>query len=203
MEDKELQALFDAKRTVEANRRRQEELTAMIAGKARRTHPLWPVWAGAAAASVAILILALPALFRTESAAPIEVAHTEIPEVILPQETTTEEVLPVYTKPIAHKKKNIAIVSAEQEDEILSQMIEEEQSLPESLPLVEQPAQEAEMPAAPVRHVMRRTSTIIACTEGCKAPAGTQEKTSIIQIDFFGGQEYADATIYSFTNKKQ
>lgn len=198
MEDKELQELFAAKRTAEANRRRQEELAAMIAGKAKRTRPLWPVWAGAAAASIAILIFALPALFRTESSMPVEIARTETPEIVLP-ETTTEETTPIYAKPTAHKAKNTSTISLPQED-VEPQAIEEEQ---QPMPTVEQPTQEEETPAAPVRRVMRRTSTLIACTEGCPAPVGIKERQSTnIQIDFSAPQEYADATLITIRRNK-
>lgn len=198
MEDKELQELFAAKRTAEANRRRQEELATMIAGKTKRTRPLWPVWAGAAAASIAILIFALPALFRTESSMPVEIARTEAPEIILP-ETTTEEATPIYAKPTAHKAKNTSTISLPQED-VEPQVIEEEQ---QPMPTVEQPTQEEETPAAPVRRVMRRTSTLIACTEGCHAPVGIKERQSTtIQIDFSAPQEYADATLITIGRNK-
>lgn len=199
MEDKELQELFAAKRTAEANRRRQEELAAMIAGKTKRTRPLWPVWAGAAAASIAILIFALPALFRTESSMPVEIARTEAPEIILPETTTTEEATPIYAKPTAHKAKNTSTISLPQED-VEPQVIEEEQ---QPMPTVEQPTQEEETPAAPVRRVMRRTSTLIACTEGCSAPVGIKERQSTnIQIDFSAPQEYADATLITIGRNK-
>ena len=62
MENKELQELFAAKRTTEANRRRQEELRRKLEASAAPAAPaksrrLWPVWAGAAAASIALLIV--------------------------------------------------------------------------------------------------------------------------------------------------
>ena len=195
MEDKELQELFEAKRTTEANRRRQEELAAMIAGKSKRSRPLWPMWAGAAAASVAILIFALPALFRTESSLPVEIARTEVPETILP-ETTTEEATPVYAKPILHKAKNSTVISAVQEN-AEPQVIEAE--LP--MPVVEKTTQEEkeETPAAPVRRVMRRTSTLIACTEGCTVPEGTSVRTDRnIEVTFFANNSNTDNLIYSF-----
>lgn len=199
MEDKELQELFAAKRTAEANRRRQDELSAMIAGKAKRTRPLWPVWAGAAAASIAILIFALPALFRTESSMPVEIARTETPEIVLPETTTTEEATPIYTIPTAHKAKNTTVISLPQED-VEPQVIEEEQ---QPMPTVEQPTQEEETHAAPVRRVMRRTSTLIACTEGCPDPVGIKERKSTnIQIDFSAPQEYADATLITIGRNK-
>ena len=104
MEDKELQELFAAKRTTEANRRRQEELTRMINAKAKRTRPLWPAWAGAVAAGIAVLLLTLPALFRTEATAPVLVAQTEVPEVTILPETTPEEVPAPSTRQKAVRK---------------------------------------------------------------------------------------------------
>ena len=198
MEDKELQELFAAKRTVEANRRRQEELTAMIAGKTNRTRPLWPVWVGAAAASIAILIIALPALFRTDNSIPIEIAQTETPEIIL-SENTTEEATPICAKPIANKTKNTAIITLPQED-VAPQVIEAEQPMP----VVEQPKQEEEeTPAAPVRRVMRRTSTLIACTEGCTLSEGTNErKDRNIEVTFFAENANTNNIIYSFEINK-
>ncbi len=81
MENKELKALFDAKRTVEANRRRQEELRRMMAASAApKSRRLWPVWALSAAASIALLLITLPLLFHSETAEPLLVA-----EAILPQ----------------------------------------------------------------------------------------------------------------------
>ena len=81
MEDKELQELFDAKRTVEANRHRQEKLRKMLAASAApKSRRLWPVWALSAAASIALLLITLPMLFRSETAEPLLVAKTiEIP----------------------------------------------------------------------------------------------------------------------------
>lgn len=83
MEDKELQALFDAKRTVEANRRRQEELRKLMAASAApKSRRLWPVWALSAAACLALILITLPMLFRSESTEPVLVAEaTEIPTI--------------------------------------------------------------------------------------------------------------------------
>ena len=74
MENKELQELFAAKRTTEANRRRQEELRRMMVvesgkRKVESSRRLWPVWAGAAAASVALPI-----------------AKVDVPAVVVPTE---------------------------------------------------------------------------------------------------------------------
>ena len=79
-------------------------------------------------------------------------------------------------------------------------------SLPE--PIIEEaPAtEETVLPmetVAPSPRVMRRQSTLIACTEGCKTPEGTDESSSRnVQINFFSNDNYADATIYSIPIKK-
>ena len=82
MEEKELQQMFEAKRTAEANRRRQAELAQLIEAQgAPKSRRMWPVWAGAAAASVALLLVTLPLLMRSEAAEPVLVAQTEVPAV--------------------------------------------------------------------------------------------------------------------------
>ena len=88
MEDKELQELFEAKRTNEANRRRQDELRRMIAvekgkRKVESSRRLWPVWFGAAAAAVLLLIIVSPMMrtVGTQRAVP-EIAQAKtIPQV--------------------------------------------------------------------------------------------------------------------------
>lgn len=61
--DTQLDELFAAKRTQQANQRRQEALRAAIAAEAgdMRKRRLWPIWTGAAAA-VALLAVATPLL---------------------------------------------------------------------------------------------------------------------------------------------
>lgn len=200
MEDKELQALFAAKRTVEANRRRQEELAAMIANKSKHTRPLWPLWAGAAAASIAILIFALPALFRTGNSMPVETAQAVVPEVtILPESTLESSPAPSARQKTARKTKRIEPIEGTETIETIDKT--------EPIETIE-PAHSIETahptePAAPVRRVMRRTSTLIACTEGCPTPIDIPKRlSSNIQIEFFNNQNFADATIYSFANNK-
>lgn len=73
MEDKELQELFAAKRTVEANRRRQEKLRQMMTTP--RSRRLWPVWTLSAAACLALLLITLPPLFRSEAEKPLLAAN--------------------------------------------------------------------------------------------------------------------------------
>ncbi len=78
MENKELQELFAAKRTSEANRRRQEELRQMMdASAAKKSRRLWPVWFGAVAAAVLLLLIALPTLFRQSESSPLMVAQVD------------------------------------------------------------------------------------------------------------------------------
>lgn len=89
MEEKELQQMFEAKRTAEANRRRQAELARLIEAQgAPKSRRMWPVWAGAAAASVALLLVTLPLLMRSEATEPVLVAQTEVPAVDAPPATS-------------------------------------------------------------------------------------------------------------------
>ena len=211
MEDKELQELFDAKRTVEANRRRQEALRQLIEARAAEEAPakvrkLWPVWTGAAAAAVALLLLTLPALFRGEEAVPTLVAEAEVPEVRVFEETSPES----QTSPARKTGKAGETMSqARPEAEVLpeatptlTEPVIEEESVIEEAPATEEVAFPMET-VAPSPRVIRRQSTLIACTEGCKTPEGTAETSSRnVQINFFPNDNYADATVYSIPIKK-
>ena len=89
MEEKELQQMIEAKRTTEANRRRQEELRRLIEAEAQpKSRRMWPVWAGAAAASVALLLVTLPLLMRSEATEPVLVAQAEVPAMDAPPATS-------------------------------------------------------------------------------------------------------------------
>ncbi len=181
MEDKELQELFAAKRTTEANRRRQEELTRMINAKAKRTRPLWPAWAGAVAAGIAVLLLTLPALFRTEATAPVLVAQTEVPEVTILPETTPEEVPAPSTRQKAVRKAET--VETIEEIEALEAIDNTEpiESI-ESTHSIETIQPTEPVPTAPRVH--RRSSTLLACTEGCTiitVPVSPQNHSTDIQ----------------------
>lgn len=181
MEDKELQQLFEAKRTVEANRRRQEELARMINAKAKRTRPLWPAWAGAVAAGIAVLLLTLPALFRTEATTPVLVAQTEVPEVTILPETTPEEVPAPSTRQKAVRKaetvetiEGIEAIEAIDNTEPLESI--------ESTHSIETIQPTEPVPTAPRVH--RRSSTLLACTEGCTiitVPDSLQKHSTDIQ----------------------
>jgi hypothetical protein len=211
MEDKELQELFDAKRTVEANRRRQAALRQLIEARASessapapaKVRRLWPVWTGAAAAAVALLLLTLPALFKSEDALPPLVAETEVPEVRVVEETGLSSTTSPSSLTSPARKVREATPQAQPEEEVLP---EATPSLPE--PIIEEaPAtEETVLPmetVAPSPRVMHRQSTLIACTEGCKTPEGTDETSSRnVQINIFSNDNYADATIYSIPIKK-
>lgn len=86
MEDKELQELFDAKRTVEANQRRQEQMAAMIGAKASpKSHRLWPLWITSAAAGIALLLITIPSLFSRQETDTMIVAQA--PDIELAEES--------------------------------------------------------------------------------------------------------------------
>lgn len=181
MEDKELQELFAAKRTTEANRRRQEELTRMINAKAKRTRPLWPAWAGAVAAGIAVLLLTLPALFRTEATAPVLVAQTEVPEVTILPETTPEEVPAPSTRQKAVRKAETIETIEEIEAIEAIDNTEPIESI-ESTHSIETIQPTEPVPTAPRVH--RRSSTLLACTEGCTiitVPDSPQNHSTDIQ----------------------
>lgn len=184
MEDKELQELFAAKRTTEANRRRQEELTRMINAKAKRTRPLWPAWAGAVAAGIAVLLLTLPALFRTEATAPVLVAQTEVPEVTILPETTPEEVPEPSTRQKAVRKaETVETIEEIEAIEAIdnTEPIESIESI-ESTHSIETIQPTEPVPTAPRVH--RRSSTLLACTEGCTiitVPDSPQNHSTDIQ----------------------
>lgn len=181
MEDKELQELFAAKRTTEANRRRQEELTRMINAKAKRTRPLWPAWAGAVAAGIAVLLLTLPALFRTEATAPVLVAQTEVPEVTILPETTPEEVPAPSTRQKAVRKAETVETIEEIEAIEAIDNTEPIESI-ESTHSIETIQPTEPVPTAPRVH--RRSSTLLACTDGCTiitVPDSPQNHSTDIQ----------------------
>ncbi|MCR5445277.1 MAG: hypothetical protein K6E96_06315 [Bacteroidales bacterium] len=209
MEDKELQELFAAKRTTEANRRRQEELRHLIeAQNARPSRPLWPVWTGAAAAAIALLLLTLPALFGHETETPSLVAEAEVPEIVdrqpsqpspagqaSPAKTTRRASTPSPSTETIEEP-----VILHQEEPVMDSPVEES---PVEAEPIEETFEETLETVAPAPRILRRQSTIIACTEGCSTPEGNDSKTSRnVQINFFNNDNYADATIYSIPIKK-
>ena len=172
-------------------------IEAQAAPKSRR---LWPVWTGAAAACIAVLLITLPALFGGESEKPTVVAEAEVPEVFILPETTPEEAPSPSTKQKATRKA--ATIETIEEIEALETIDNTEpiESI-EPIPSIEtiQPTR----PAAPTPRVMRRTSTLLACTEGCNVPEGSHEKNSRdIEVTFFAQSNCTDNIIYSFEINK-
>jgi hypothetical protein len=108
MEDKELQELFAAKRTVEANHRRQQKLTAAI-GATRQKRTLWPIWAGAAAAAVAaVLLLAQPTNDIETSIPTVQVAQYNV-AIVEKIPTRGPEDSPSFIRKYEPKESSITI----------------------------------------------------------------------------------------------
>lgn len=167
MENKELQELFAAKRTTEANRRRQAELRQQLEATAAptaqgKTRRLWPVWAAGIAASIALVLLTVPGLFHAESEQPVLVA--EAGEVIETIDTidTIETIDTINPKP-AKTYHSTATVLAAAEEEALPDM--ETETEEPTTPTFEAPAIELannatpEPPASNAPRIHRRTST--------------------------------------------
>lgn len=172
MEDKELQKMFAAKRTVEANRRRQEELRNMLSATATpKSRRLWPVWLGSAAACITLLLIALPMLFRSESPTPLVVA--EASELPTPAETDSTSITSkssttsITSKTSTTKKARKAqatptlLASVEPEEQPREETQEEPLLAQETLP-TPSTVQEAVPEESPRIH--RRTSTQMICS---------------------------------------
>jgi len=219
MEDKELKELFEAKRTVEANRRRQEALRQLLEAKAAqekksRVLPLWPVWAGAAAAAVAVIMLMVPFLNHPAgNTTAVVVAQTEVPEIDMeteesvPQADTPQSTTIPATStmtPQRQTQKMPATVPAAEEatEEPMDAPLEQVAPVTEESVIPEEPLQK-EIIESTAPRVLRRQSTIIACTDGCITPEGSAEKTShLIQIDLSGNDNFADANGNTFVINK-
>lgn len=200
MEDKELKQLIDAKRTTEANRRRQEQLARMIEAEgAPKSRRLWPIWAGGIAASIVLGLMTLPVLMRSEATEPTLIAQTEVPAVA-EEDPVIEEPAPApQPKPgtatrtrRAATAKPIALKEEAEESESTSEM------LPESTPTVIEktvsaPA-EAPTPAAPPKpRIHRRTSTrMVSVQEARRKEGGT---ASQMLAGIFGPEESSPLTL--------
>lgn len=168
MENKELQELFAAKRTTEANRRRQEELrqqleAATAPAKSRR---LWPVWAGSIAASIALVLLTMPGLFRRAGEQPVLMAEAgEAIEIIDTIETIgTIETIP--PKPAKTFHSTATALAAAEEAPLPEPETKETEAVEEpATATIEVPAIELadnatpEPPASNAPRIHRRTST--------------------------------------------
>ncbi len=175
MENKELQELFAAKRTSEANRRRQEELRQMMdASAAKKSRRLWPVWFGAVAAAVLLLLIALPTLFRQSESSPLMVAQVDTLPLIPAEEAISEEhashPLPGRggQRPRGEKKEQAAelvVVTSEEPHPYPS--LEETAGAEKSQPVqeIEQNfAMTVDKPDDNAPRIHRRTSTSMVCS---------------------------------------
>lgn len=167
MEDKELQELFAAKRTAEANRHRQEELRRLLEASAApeaspKTRRLWPVWASAAAAAILLLLITLPVLFRQPEVAPLLMARNETPspapqeEIIAPKEE-----MPTEKQGVTKRKAIAKTVTKEAEyyAEEQAPTVEPEPTEIDSAETSEFQTPNSELPTP---RIHRRTSTRLA-----------------------------------------
>lgn len=167
MENKELQELFAAKLTTEANRRRQAELRQQLEATAAptaqgKTRRLWPVWAAGIAASIALVLLTVPGLFHAESEQPVLVA--EAGEAIETIDTidTIETIETINPKPAKTYHSTAAVLAAAEEEARPDLETETEEP---TIPTIEAPAIELadnatpEPPASNAPRIHRRTST--------------------------------------------
>ncbi|MBR5093281.1 MAG: hypothetical protein IKX32_07415 [Bacteroidales bacterium] len=215
MNDKELEQLFEAKRTSEANRRRQEELARMINAKAQRTRPLWPAWAGAVAAGIAVLLLTLPALFRTSNDTPMLASNTTFPQSEKPAHTISSpkvgegdrpqggggvcQTTNKHTPPTTLRVATPSNLEGEPAD-----------AIEEPILIVEPEPMETEEPKEIINiapRVHRRNSTLLACTDGCTiitVPEDSQTQSTDLQqllAEAFGSKNNEPLTLKTFELK--
>lgn len=177
MENKELQELFTAKRTTEANRRRQEELRQQLEATAAptaqaKTHRLWPVWAAGIAASIALVLLTMPGLFRRAGEQPVLMAEAgEAIEAIDTIDTieaieTIETIETINPKPAKTFHSTATVLAAAEEAPLPEPETKETEAVDEpATATIEVPAIELadnatpEPPASNAPRIHRRTST--------------------------------------------
>jgi hypothetical protein len=177
MENKELQELFAAKRTTEANRRRQEELRQQLEATAAptaqgKTRRLWPVWAAGIAASIALVLLTVPGLFHAESEQPVLVAEAgeEIEGIDRIERIDTIEAIEtietINPKPAKTYHSTATALAAAEEAPLPEPETKETEAGEEpTIPTIEAPAIELannathEPPASNAPRIHRRTST--------------------------------------------
>ena len=174
MENKELQELFAAKRTTEANRRRQEELRQQLEAAAAptaqgKTRRLWPVWAAGIAASIALVLLTMPGLFRRAGEQPVLMAEAgktiEAIDTIEAIETI-ETIETINLKPAKTFHSTAAVLAAAEEAPLPEPETKETEAVEEpATATFEAPAIELadnatpEPPASNAPRIHRRTST--------------------------------------------
>jgi hypothetical protein len=174
MENKELQELFAAKRTTEANRRRQAELRQQLEATAAPTAParsrrLWPVWAAGIAASIALVLLTMPSLFRRAGEQPVLMAEAgEAIEAIDTIEAieTIETIETINPKPGKTIHSTAAVLAAAEEAPLPEPETKGTEAVEEpAIATIEVPAIELadnatlEPPASNAPRIHRRTST--------------------------------------------
>lgn len=155
MENNELQKLFDAKRTVEANRRRQEQLAGMIGSHTPKARPAWPIWAASVAAGIAVLLMIAPSVFRHKTTEKQLIAQAQdiLPENI---EINKENPNPTRKTSSTSPTRNFSPTSptkAPSPEPPTSTAVEKVHCPDTTLPIQQQPS------PTPQKRVHRRTST--------------------------------------------
>lgn len=171
MENKELQELFAAKRTTEANRRRQAELRQQLEATAAptaqaKTRRLWPVWAAGIAASIALVLLTVPGLFHAESEQPVLVAEAGKKIETIDTIENIETIETINPKPAKTYHSTATFLAAAEEAPLPEPETKETEAGEEpTTPTIEAPAIELadnatpEPPASNAPRIHRRTST--------------------------------------------
>lgn len=174
MENKELQELFAAKLTTEANRRRQAELRQQLEATAAptaqgKTRRLWPVWAAGIAASIALVLLTVPSLFRRAGEQPVLMAEAgEAIEAIDTIEAieTIETIETINPKPAKTYHSTATALAAAEEAPLPEPETKGTEAVEEpAIATIEVPAIELadnatpEPPASNAPRIHRRTST--------------------------------------------
>ena len=174
MENKELQELFAAKRTTEANRRRQAELRQQLEATAAptaqgKTRRLWPVWAAGIAASIALVLLTMPGLFRRAGEQPVLMAEAgEAIEAIDTIEAieTIETIETINPKPAKTFHSTAAVLAAAVEAPLPepetkgTEAVEEPETATIEVPAIELADNATpDPPASNAPRIHRRTST--------------------------------------------
>lgn len=169
MENKELQELFTAARTTEANRRRQERLTAMIEAQTRtkKSRRLWPIWAASVAAGIAVLLMTMPTLFHHK--------NTDQPMLVAQEAGRIEDTNTTYltgspdivTLPTQTRKSNPTRETGNTSPTAplpSSAMVDNKEESPAPLPDPIVEPQPEPIQQQPQRRVHRRTSTrMVTC----------------------------------------
>lgn len=171
MENKELQELFAAKRTTEANRRRQEELRQQLEATAApaapaRSRRLWPVWAAGIAASIALVLLTMPSLFRRAGEQPVLMAEAGKIIDTIGTIDTIETIETIPPKPAKPFHSTATALAAAEEAPLPEPETKGTEAVEEpTTPTIEVPAIELadnatpEPPASNAPRIHRRTST--------------------------------------------